>query len=55
MKKILYLLPLLLYTFTLSQEAKENLKGIDEEINAYYKKTKINKKSAELSSADFPF
>ncbi|MCL8538706.1 serine hydrolase [Chryseobacterium gallinarum] len=37
MKKILYLLPLLLYTFTLSQEPKENLKGIDEEINAIMK------------------
>lgn len=37
MKKILYLLSLLLYTFTLSQEPKENLKEIDEEINAIMK------------------
>lgn len=37
MRKILYLLPLLLYNFTLSQEPKRNLKGIDEEINAIMK------------------
>ncbi|RTZ49536.1 hypothetical protein EJ377_03245 [Chryseobacterium arthrosphaerae] len=36
-EKILYLLSLLLYTFTLSQESKGNLKGIDEEINAIMK------------------
>lgn len=33
MKKILYLLSLLLYSFTSSQESKVNLKGIDDEIN----------------------